>query len=261
MNSTPARSGHIYKNIPHRQRKAEKIRRILEAQHPLNGLDILEVGVGSGVISSYFSEVTGPKGSVTGVDVIDERVARNGYAFQQVDGTRLPFADRSFDVVISNHVIEHVGEREQQIEHLTEIARVLRPNGMAYLAVPNRWRLVEPHFQMALLSCLPKMLRSPYVRLRGKGAYYDCEPPGPLQIRSMLKQSTLQYQDRCVEAVRLVAEIEGQSTLNHLVSGLPTGLLRAFKPIYPTIMFLLLPYPNRNSSNTGGAAGSAETSR
>ena len=77
------------------------------------------------------------------VDVVDERISDNGYAFQQVSGTQLPFPDQQFDVVISNHVIEHVGEREQKLEHLTEIARVLRPDGMDYLAVPNRWRLVE----------------------------------------------------------------------------------------------------------------------
>ena len=97
------------------------------------------------------------------------------------------------------------------------------------------------HFQLALLSCLPKALRSPYVRLRGKGAHYDCEPPGPWQIRTMLKQSGFDYQDRCTEAVKLVGEIEGQSALNRIVGGLPNGLLWVFRPVYPTIMFLLFP--------------------
>lgn len=250
MKTSPPRSGFIYNNIPHRQLKAEKIRRILEAERALRGLDILEIGTGSGVISSYFSEAVGPEGSMTSIDVVDERVVHDGYAFQQVAGAKLPFPNYSFDVLISNHVIEHVGEREQQLEHLAEIARVLRPDGIAYLAVPNRWRLVEPHYQLALLSCLPKVLRSPYVRLRGKGSHYDCEPPGPIQIRSMFRQSGLRYQDRCVESVHLIGEIEGQSALNHIVDRMPTSLLGVFKPIYPTIMFLLFPAPNGRKSST-----------
>ena len=37
------------------------------------------------------------------------------------------------------------------MKHLREIRRVLRRDGLAYLAVPNRWALVEPHYRLALL--------------------------------------------------------------------------------------------------------------
>jgi ubiquinone/menaquinone biosynthesis C-methylase UbiE len=52
-----------------------------------------------------------------------------------ITGTHLPFADDSFDVVLSNHVIEHV---EDQGEHLKELRRVLREDGICYLATPNK---------------------------------------------------------------------------------------------------------------------------
>ena len=58
-------------------------------------------------------------------------------------GVELPFDDARFDVVISNHVIEHVGDEAAQHAHLREIRRVMKADGSAYLAVPNRWMLTE----------------------------------------------------------------------------------------------------------------------
>jgi SAM-dependent methyltransferase len=53
---------------------------------------------------------------------------------QSVDGEKLPFADASFDFVSCNHVLEHVFETEK---FLREIRRVLQPNGLAVISVPN----------------------------------------------------------------------------------------------------------------------------
>jgi len=212
----------------------------------LSGLKVLEIGAGSGSISAYFATIIGPNGSVSAVDVVDERVVTDGYSFTKVNGTQLPFPDKSFDLVISNHVIEHVGDQLAQLIHLQEIARVLNPNGIAYLAVPNRWRLIEPHFKLWFLSCIPNTLRSPYVRLTNKGTHYDCLPPGPLQIRSMIRQSRLQYHDQGDLAIRLVGEIENKSLITRITSRLPTVVLRLLKPIYPTLIFLLSPAETPN---------------
>src|SRR3546814_18660903 len=100
----------------------------------------------------------------------------------------LPFADDSFDVVLSNHVIEHVGEQPEQLAHLSELRRVLTPGGIGYLAVPNRWMLVEPHYRLAFLSWWPHAWRSPYLRLMRKGKFYDCEPLQLGQLETMLDE-------------------------------------------------------------------------
>jgi 2-polyprenyl-3-methyl-5-hydroxy-6-metoxy-1,4-benzoquinol methylase len=63
----------------------------------------------------------------------------------------LPFPDEYFDVVVSNHVIEHVSD--QQL-HLSEIARVLKPNGVVYLATPNRLWPWEVHYRVLVLHYL-----------------------------------------------------------------------------------------------------------
>ncbi len=51
----------------------------------------------------------------------------------RIDVERLPFAEQSFDVVIANHLLEHV---ENLDAALSEIARVLAPQGYAILQTP-----------------------------------------------------------------------------------------------------------------------------
>jgi len=68
------------------------------------------------------------------------------------DGRALPFADQSFDIVFSNSVIEHVGDRENQRQFAEETTRV----GRAYwVQTPNRRFPVEPHLLTPLLHFLP----------------------------------------------------------------------------------------------------------
>lgn len=236
-----SRHSHADFDVNHRYRKAEKIVRILSAERHLNGLVFLEIGAGSGVISAYLSEIAGSDGSVSAVDVVDECVVREGYDFTRVEGVKLPFEDQAFDVVISNHVIEHVGGEPEQLTHLTEIARVLRPTGIGYLAVPNRWALVEPHFQLWFLSWLPLSLGNYYVRTTNRGTHYDCKPLGPLDIRSMIRNSGMRYQHRSPAAVRLVGKIEGRPIIQRLANMLPSSFLNVLTPFYPTMIFLILP--------------------
>ncbi len=51
----------------------------------------------------------------------------------QVDLTDLPFKDKSYDFVFASHVLEHIKDDGQA---LSEIFRILRPNGIAVLPVP-----------------------------------------------------------------------------------------------------------------------------
>ena len=57
-------------------------------------------------------------------------------------GERLPFADDTFDLILSNEVIEHVADDRAAA---AEMARVARPGGRIVLFAPNRWYPVEQH--------------------------------------------------------------------------------------------------------------------
>jgi len=72
-----------------------------------------------------------------GVDVSDDAVVccrERGLQAQVVDSVRLPFADESFEIVTSWHVIEHVAD---VTETLSEWQRVLRPGGLLVMETPD----------------------------------------------------------------------------------------------------------------------------
>jgi 2-polyprenyl-3-methyl-5-hydroxy-6-metoxy-1,4-benzoquinol methylase len=85
---------------------------------------------------------------VAGVDVETERIERartereGNVAFEVASAEALPFEDASFDGLLLNEVLEHVGS-EQQV--LREVERVLLPGGHLALFSPNRWFPFEGH--------------------------------------------------------------------------------------------------------------------
>lgn len=217
--------------------KAKKIEKLLRAETTLDGATIVEVGAGAGFIASYFGQQVGPAGKVWAVDVQDQRQETSEFDFRLVRGTALPFEADCFDGAISNHVIEHVGSRQQQIEHLREIHRVLRTNGWLYLATPNRWGPIEPHYRLPLLSAMPEWLQSRYVRLAGRGTRYDCRLLDRHEICNILMSTGWQFHEITVQALRTTVEIERPGLLVKTVAALPDAVLRLILAVSPTLVF------------------------
>ena len=93
---------------------------------------ILEVGAGPTNRTSAF---LASLGEVHGVDVSEEVHGNIHLASAAlIDRGRYPFEDASFDLVVSNYVVEHV---EDAASHLAEIARVLKPGGRYIFRTPN----------------------------------------------------------------------------------------------------------------------------
>jgi len=203
---------------------------------------MLEIGTGSGGIAHYFATHPELRCDVTAVDVVDNRLVRDGYIYRQIEGVELPFPEASFDVVITNHVIEHVGDSSAQRSHLAEVRRVMKPDGVGYLAVPNRWMLTEPHYKLKFLSWWPHAWRTSYLRLMRKGEYYDCEPLQMRQLEHMLATAGFGYRNICIEAWRETFEIERpDSTSARLLRATPDGLLRPLRRVIPTLIYRFEP--------------------
>lgn len=235
------RQPHAVLDYSSRVHKAKKIVALVGEEQFREARRLLEIGCGSGVISSSLAHFSEGHAEVHAVDVVDNRMTKDGYQFQLVNGTRLPFDDRSFDIVITNHVIEHVGDEEAQLAHLAEIDRVLVDSGVVYLAVPNKWRLIEPHFRLPLLSWLPQWAADAYVRLSGRGSYYDCVPLSHGQARRYFNRAGFVAEDMTVAALRETLSIEFPRSKWALIldAVVPDWALKAAMAIMPTYIFLL----------------------
>jgi len=82
------------------------------------------------------------------------------------NGREFPFADKQFDIVWSNAVIEHVGDFPKQVFFLREMLRVGR---VVYFTTPNRYFPIEVHTRLPLVHWLPKKHFERIARLLGKG--------------------------------------------------------------------------------------------
>lgn len=229
---------HAVTDLASRQLKALKIERLLGLRPEDGPLQLLEIGTGSGGIAHYFGTHPTLHCEVTAVDVHDSRQVHAGYDYVAVQDVILPFEDNRFDVVISNHVIEHVGDADAQLTHLREIRRVLKDAGLAYLAVPSRWMLTEPHYRLKFLSWWPRAWRTPYLKLMGKGDFYDCEPLELRQLERMLATAEFRYRNMCVDALRQTFEIEFPGhAFTRVLRKLPDSLWRPLLPIIPTLVY------------------------
>lgn len=105
------------------------------------GATVLDLGCGAGMDSIIAARRVGPTGRVIGIDFSEAMLARARAAeelvnlpqlqFHQGDAECLPLADESIDVALVNGIFNLNPKRK---EIFSELARVLRPHGRAYVA-------------------------------------------------------------------------------------------------------------------------------
>ena len=145
---------------------------------------ILDIGTGAGVISSELGKIAK---EVYSVDVVDERISKKNYKLLRINpDKKLPFKENFFDIIISNHVIEHVNNAEF---HLDEINRMLKKDGICYLATPNKFFIIEPHYKLPFLSMLPQNLANIYLIVTAKGKIYDVKNLSYYNLRNLFKKN------------------------------------------------------------------------
>jgi SAM-dependent methyltransferase len=104
--------------------------------------DILENGCGIGL---YVERLRSPEGQVFGLEFDLDRARQAKEAGGDIlggAGEHLPFPEGSFDLILSNEVIEHVEDDRMAVQ---EMVRVLKVGGRLVLFCPNRWYPFETH--------------------------------------------------------------------------------------------------------------------
>ncbi len=130
---------------------------------------ILEIGAGGGFTLEAlnrlgFTRLTGS--DLTGTTLAEMRHRLPEISLIGADAELLPFADGSFDLLLSSDVVEHLPDLER---HIAEASRVLAPGGRYLIKTPNR------------------LAATPYYRLRGLYDSYFWHPsmssPGEMRQR------------------------------------------------------------------------------
>lgn len=113
------------------ERRYRHIRRLLKRQR------VLDVACGSGfgikILSSFCSSIIGVDRSFDAIRFAGQNFMQSISRLAQADAVRLPFADNTFDAVVSFETIEHLPEPEK---FLREVRRVLIPSGRLYISTP-----------------------------------------------------------------------------------------------------------------------------
>jgi hypothetical protein len=131
---------------------------------------ILDVGVSADVTyetSNYLEQWYPDKSAITAVGLDDAVHLEQlyGVRFVRANGLHLPFHDRTFDVVHSSAVLEHVGSFQNQISLVRECCRVARR--WVFLTTPNRWFPVEFHTVLPVVHWMPKKAFRALMRVTG----------------------------------------------------------------------------------------------
>jgi arsenite methyltransferase len=105
------------------------------------GERVLDLGCGAGTDSLVAAQMVAPEGSVVGIDMTREMLDKARRAasvmgagnveFVESEAEQLPLADASFDVVISNGVIDLIPDKDAVF---SELYRVLAPGGRMQIA-------------------------------------------------------------------------------------------------------------------------------
>ena len=156
--------------------RRRKLRLFLEELQPTAETSVLDVGAdelafgegdGCGTLNFFEEHYPWPE-RITALGLQDGTGFRARYPdipYVQGDACALPFADGEFDIVFSNAVIEHVGDRERQRQLVAEAIRVGR---RVFITTPNRRFPVEVHTRLPIVHWLPERLAHPVYRTVGK---------------------------------------------------------------------------------------------
>ncbi len=169
----------------------------LQRHYGLDGMSVLEVGCGTGALAVALglagAMVTAVDPTGTSLAACRHRAAYFGLPRERLRLLRvrpepgLPFADRQFDRVIVNSVLEFIPEG--RAEHVRDWIRVLRASGVLVISAENGWYPRDYYTGMLL------------PRLRRRACISTNRPYGPTwrELRCWARDSGRQIEDLSVE--------------------------------------------------------------
>lgn len=149
---------------------------LLDHLGPTHKLNLLDLSCSTGImtksLASHFASAIGIDIDESALQYAREHNADQKIRFLNIDALDTGFDNSCFDVIICNQMYEHVPD---PVKLLSEIHRILSPNGVCYFGATSRLKVMETHYgRIPFLSYLPKPIANKYLQLLGKGdVYYE----------------------------------------------------------------------------------------
>ncbi len=208
-----------------------------EAAALADGATVLDVGCNTGYGAARVAEtakrVVGLDVSVRAVAAAQANYRKPNLEFLHISGERVPFEAACFDQVISFQVIEHVVDTHA---YLSEIARVLRVDGIALFTTPNRCIRLEPdekpwnrfHVREYAAEELADLLRQHFEQVEVQGLFATA-PIYETELRRVSRARN-RSRSRVLSATRAVLDaLSLTETIKHLTGSL-ARVQRSLRP-------------------------------
>jgi SAM-dependent methyltransferase len=232
----------ILLNKDYKRPKVEKMLAILDDAGALDKHDSLAVDVGCSAgfftkaLASHFTRVIGLDIDESALEKARKESSAENVAYQIGDSMKLPFADATVDLIICNHVYEHVPDAGVLFH---EIKRVLKPDGICYLGAASRLTPIEPHYHLPFLSWLPKSIADRYMKLTGKGEEYYEKLQTYWGIRRLIADFKVEdYTLRVIENPDLF-KARDMLPENGFLAKIPDWIWRSLYVFLPSYLFIL----------------------
>lgn len=172
-----------------REKKAKKIVAILmDYCGDLSNLSCLDLGCSLGYISNYLARYFK---RVDGVDVDRFAVAkartlnkRKNLSFYVSSENKIPFKDKSFDVVIFNQIYEHAQNPTKVIK---EIQRILKNRGVCFFGARNKLGIFDGHYSLPFIAWLPRFIADWYVKKKTGKKSYDVKLYSQAELKRLTR--------------------------------------------------------------------------
>ena len=200
----------------------------------------VDVGCSGGLfvdaLTPYYKQIIGLDIDTNALMFAKETSGKANILYLNADSQNLPFPDQSIDLIICNHVYEHVPDATILF---SEIYRVLKTDGICYLGAASRLTPIEPHYHLAFLSWLPKPLAHLYMRITKKGNYYYENLRTFWGIKTLIKRFDIV--DYTLAVIQDPDKYKARDLIpkHSLLDRLPMFVWKTFYWILPSYIFIL----------------------
>ena len=233
-------------NKEKRLQKASQILTIIEdynkryLKSDIKKWSVLDIGCSSGMVdfylANYFMRILGIDIDACAIELANAEYLKSNIEYRQANIDEINICEK-YDLIICNSVLEHVPYQKKLLE---SIDKLLKPKGICFLSVPNKFTIAkEPHYDLLFLSWFPKSISNLYLRILKKGNYYYETPPSYNRLLNMC--NIFRIFDYTIERIKFPKKynVEFRIKDRSLITKLPTSFLNLLKFVSPSFVFVL----------------------